>query len=244
MPKSPARMTARSVVLSVMLGIHPAWASAAELIRLTGEFDIKEATLRVALTRMVSGGDLVRSADGYRLSDRLLARQRRQDDAMRPQLRPWGGNWTTLIVTSVGTDARTRAALRTTLQHKRFGELREGVWMRPDNLEFELDSEVRDRVRIVRAHDDNPAELAAQLWDLPSWTHTGQRLLDEMADAADVPERFVTAAAVMRHILTDPVLPDELLPDDWPGARLRAAYNDFAAELLSRRNDVRLVEAT
>src|SRR5436305_1619748 len=89
MPKSLARMTARSVVLSVMLGAHPAWASAAELIRLTEDFDIKEATLRVALTRMVSAGDLVRSADGYRLSDRLLARQRRQDDAMRPKLLPW-----------------------------------------------------------------------------------------------------------------------------------------------------------
>ena len=151
MPKSLARMTARSVVLSVLLGAHPAWASAAELIRLTNDFDIKEATLRVALTRMVSAGDLVRSADGYRLADRLLARQRRQDDAMRPPLRPWRGYWTTLIVTSIGTDARTRAALRTTMHHKRFGELREGVWMRPDNLDLDLADEDRARVRIVRA---------------------------------------------------------------------------------------------
>ena len=112
MPKSLARMTARSVVLSVMLGAHPAWASAAELVRLTADFDIKEATLRVALTRMVSAGDLVRSADGYRLSERLLARQRRQDDALDPSLRRWDGTWTTLVVTSVGIDARTRAQLR------------------------------------------------------------------------------------------------------------------------------------
>src|ERR1700758_1646753 len=135
-------MTARSVVLSVLLGAHPACASAGELIRLTSDFGIKEPTLRVALTRMVSAGDLIRSADGYRLADRLLARQRRQDDAMRPQLRPWRGYWTTVIVTSVGTDPRTRAALRTTLHHKRFGDLREGVWMRPDNLEVDLDADV------------------------------------------------------------------------------------------------------
>ncbi len=104
----------------MLLGAHPAWASAAELIRLTADFGIKETTLRVALTRMVSAGDLVRSADGYRLSDRLLARQRRQDDAMRPQLRIWHGYWTTLIVTSVGTDARTRAALRTDAARQAF----------------------------------------------------------------------------------------------------------------------------
>ena len=54
MSKSLTRMTARSVVLSVLLGARPAWASAAELVRLTNDFGIKEATLRVALTRMVS----------------------------------------------------------------------------------------------------------------------------------------------------------------------------------------------
>jgi phenylacetic acid degradation operon negative regulatory protein len=54
----------------------------------------------------------------------------------------------------------------------------------------------------------------------------------------------VVAAAIVRHLLTDPVLPDELLPADWPGMRLRTAYNDFAAELLERRDGIRLVEAT
>jgi phenylacetic acid degradation operon negative regulatory protein len=239
-----ANMTARSVVLSVLLGAHPAWATASDLIRLTNDFGIKETTLRVALTRMVSAGDLIRSADGYRLSNRLLARQRRQDDAIDPRVRDWRGGWVVLIVTSVGSDARTRAALRTALYEKRFGELREGVWMRPDNLELDLDPELDARVRILTARDDAPAELAAQLWDLPTWTQEGQRLLDDMAAAPDIPGRFMVAAAMVRHLLTDPVLPDELLPSDWPGARLRAAYHDFAAELLKRREPIQLLEAT
>src|SRR5271170_40947 len=207
MPKSLARMPARSVVLSVLLGAHPAWASAAELIRLTADFGIKEPTLRVALTRMVSAGDLVRSADGYRLSDRLLGRQRRQDNAMRPPVRAWRGHWYVLIVTSVGTDARTRAALRTTMHHKRFSELREGVWMRPDNLDVDLEPHVAARVRILTARDDTPVQLAGQLWDLPAWASTGHRLLDEMNAAGDIPGRFVVAAAMVRHLLTDPMLP-------------------------------------
>ena len=243
MPRPLKRMTARSVVLSVLLGAHPARASAAELVQLTTDFGIKEPTLRVALTRMVSAGDLIRSADGYRLSDRLLARQRRQDDAMYPRVHAWRGHWTTLIVTSVGTDARTRAALRNTLHDKRFAELREGVWMRPDNLEADLEPEVGDRVRILRASDGAPAELAALLWDLPGWVLTGQELLDEMAAASDIPGRFVVAAAMVRHLLTDPMLPAELLPDDWPGTRLRAAYTDFATEMGRRRDQIQLVEA-
>jgi phenylacetic acid degradation operon negative regulatory protein len=236
-------MTARSVVLSVLLGAHPASATAGELIRLTADFDIREPTVRVALTRMVSAGDLVRSEDGYRLSDRLMARQRRQDDAINPQPRPWDGTWNTVVITSVGTDARTRAALRTTLQDKRFGELREGVWMRPDNLDLELTSDVLDRVRVLRCRDDDPAELAATLWDLPGWADRGRQLLDEMAIAADVPGRFVAAAAIVRHLLTDPVLPDDVLPKAWPGSALRNAYKDFAAELVARRDGLELMEA-
>lgn len=240
---TPARMTARSVVLSVLLGAHPAWATAAELVRLTIDFDIKETTLRVALTRMVGAGDLVRSADGYRLSDRLLARQRRQDDALQPRRRPWDGSWTTLVITSVGADARSRAALRKLLQNSRFGELREGVWLRPDNLDPGPAALIGEQVRVLRSVDEAPKQLAGQLWDLPGWASTAVELIGEMTAADDVPTRFATAAGMVRHLLTDPVLPDDLLPPNWPGAQLRSAYLRFAAEMAASRDDVELREA-
>ncbi|MBY0441054.1 MAG: PaaX domain-containing protein, C- domain protein [Mycobacteriaceae bacterium] len=233
------RMTARSVVLSVLLGAHPAYASAGELIRLATDFGIKEVTLRVALTRMVGSGDLTRSADGYRLSDRLLARQRRQDQAMRPRVHPWRGYWTTAVVTSVGSDARNRAWLRNALSENRFAELREGVWLRPDNLELELMPDLAARLRILRSRDAAPAQLAGQLWDLSAWAQSGQRLLDDMATAVGMPGRFVVAAAMVRQLLVDPILPAELLPDDWPGTQLRSVYNSFVVELtelMGRRN--------
>lgn len=238
------RMTARSVVLSVLLGAHPPWATAAELLRLTADFGIKETALRVALTRMVGAGDLIRSHDGYRLSERLLLRQRRQDAALAPVTRDWDGTWQMVVVTGVGADARDRAALRTALQHSRFGELREGVWLRPDNLADELQVETRHRARVLCARDDSPAELAAAVWDLQVWTKTGRRLLQDINLANDVPGRFTVAAAIVRHLLTDPVLPAELLPADWPGDDLRAAYTDFAAQLVARRDAARLVEMT
>ncbi|MGE2832521.1 PaaX family transcriptional regulator C-terminal domain-containing protein [Mycobacterium sp. SMC-4] len=237
-------MTARSVVLSVLLGAHPAWATAAELVALTADFGLRDSTVRVALTRMVAAGDLVRSDDGYRLSDRLLARQRRQDDALDPRRRAWDGTWAALVVTSVGADARTRAGLRNTLQDSRFGELREGFWLRPDNLEIELGDDVAAHVRVMSVRDDDPVGLAAQLWNLSGWADHGTRLLVEIAEAQDIPGRFLVAAAIVRHLLTDPVLPDELLPQAWPGERLRTAYQDFAAELVARRDALRLVEAT
>ncbi|AQT82577.1 PaaX domain-containing protein, C- domain protein [Mycolicibacterium litorale] len=237
-------MTARSVVLSVLLGAHPAWATSAELLQLTADFGIREQTLRVALTRMVAAGDLVRSDNGYRLSTRLLDRQRRQDDALNPRTRDWDGSWLTLVITAVGMDARARAAMRNTLQIKRFGELREGLWLRPDNLDEELPAELADRVRVLQARDADPADLAQRLWGLDDWARTGRRLLADMGAARDVPRRFVAAAGMVRHVLTDPVLPEELLPPHWPGAELRTSYADFAVELGARRDVGRLAEAT
>ncbi len=229
-------LTARSVVLSVLLGAHPASATAAELLRLTADFELQESALRVALTRLVAAGELIRDDGAYRLTERLLARQRRQDEALHPRLRPWTGEWTTAVVTGSGGDARARAALRATLTGRRLAELREGVWLRPDNLAAAEPWVDDERVRMLRSRDDRPAELAARLWDLPGWSADGHRLLAECAAAPDVPARFTVAAAIVRHLLTDPVLPAELLPSDWPGEALRAAYRGVVTELDERRH--------
>jgi phenylacetic acid degradation operon negative regulatory protein len=39
---------------------------------------------------------------------------------------------------------------------------------------------------------------------------------------------FVLAASVLRHMQADPLLPAELLPDDWPGTALRTEYDGYA----------------
>ena len=65
-----------------------------------------------------------------------------------------------------------------------------------------------------------------------------------MAAAADVPGRFVAAAGMVRHLLTDPVLPDELLPDDWPGAALRQAYTTSPRNWSRDETSTELMEAT
>lgn len=165
---------------------------------------------------------------------------------MRPTVKSWDGEWTTLVITTVGADPRTRAALRATLQQTRFAELREGVWMRPDNLDLVLPQDITVRARVLRATDEAPVELARTLWDLDSWVRVAHELLDDMSQASETASRFVAAAGMVRHLLTDPVLPAELLPASWPGNELRDSYFRFADELAKRRDHNRpaeLVEA-
>ena len=83
-------LSARSVVLSLLLGAHPAELSAAALVRAGDLFEVPETTLRATLSRMVAAGDLVRDGSTYRLSERLLERQRRQDAALDAETTPLG----------------------------------------------------------------------------------------------------------------------------------------------------------
>ncbi|MEU6737482.1 PaaX family transcriptional regulator C-terminal domain-containing protein [Streptomyces physcomitrii] len=227
-------LTARSVVLSLLLGSHPPEHPVRELVRIAELFDISEQTLRVALTRMVAAGDLLRAEGTYRLSDRLVQRQRRQDEAIHPRTRDWDGGWEMLAVTVTGRSAADRAALRTRLSELRLAELREGLWLRPANLDRVLPPELDDLVRKFTARPEGePEALANGLWDLDGWARTGAALLDRL-QAADRPaERFTLAAATVRHLLADPVLPTALLPPHWPAGELRAAYGDYQEELVA-----------
>ncbi|MER7923454.1 PaaX family transcriptional regulator C-terminal domain-containing protein [Streptomyces sp. NPDC096057] len=226
-------LSARSVVLSLLLGTHPPELPVRDLLRAVEPLGVAGSTLRAALSRMVAAGDL-RSADAvYRLSDRLLDRQRRQDAAVHPETRPWGGDWEMTVVTATGRGPAERAELRAELTALRLAELREGVWLRPANLLRPRPHELGSVTRHFIARPEEPArQLAAILWPLDAWAKTAEALLDRITATADHPaDRFTVLAAAVRHLLADPVLPPELLPADWPGPALRTAYTRHRREL-------------
>lgn len=219
-------------MLSVLLGVHPPELPVRHLVRLAGEFRITESTLRVALTRMTAAGDLARTGGTYRLSERLLDRQRRQDDAIHPSTRDWHGEWEIVVVTALGRPAGDRAELRATLTRLRLAELREGVWTRPANLARPLPAGLG--VQSFTGRPDTPAaELAATLWDLPGWATRAQTLIAHFEASTGNAARFTIAAAIVRHLLADPVLPGQLRPRDWPADALRALYTGYQAEVMA-----------
>ncbi|WP_432084183.1 PaaX family transcriptional regulator C-terminal domain-containing protein [Streptomyces sp. WAC 04229] len=224
-------LSARSVVLSLLLGTHPPELPVRELVRLVEGFDVGGSTVRAALSRMAAAGDLRRTDTGYRLSERLLERQRRQDEALRPRTRAWDGDWEMLVITATGRGPAERAELRTRLTALRLAELREGVWLRPANLRRPL-PDALDGVaeRLVSRPGRPAAELSARLWPLDAWSRTARDLLARVDRARRPADRLTAFAAVVRHLLADPVLPAELLPSDWPGAALRDAYAEYQRE--------------
>lgn len=229
--EDPGRLTTRSVVLSILLGVHPAQAPVRGLLKVAVALGFRESAVRVALTRMVAAGDLERVDGGvYRLSPRLIERQQRQNRAVDPALRAWNGDWSMVITTAPAEDAAARAAFRDSLLRRRYGELREGVWLRPDNLTRALpDLSARAMCFSGRPAGD-PQELADRIFDTAGWAARGKALLSGYRARQPLSDRLAIAALMVRHTLDDPLLPDELLPADWPGRELRDTYLGYRTE--------------
>jgi phenylacetic acid degradation operon negative regulatory protein len=228
-------LTARSVVASTLLGTHPPELPVRALVRSAALFGISEGTTRVAISRMLAAGELEATDGRYRLTGHLLERQARQERSRSPQLRPWNGQWCTAVVTAGGRTPGERAALRSAMAATRMAELREGVWLRPDNLDVPRHPHCE---WFASRPEGDPGALAGRLWDLDAWASRAEELRRAMAGGeaalrAGEPDAlapgFVLSAAVLRHFQADPLLPQELLPPGWPGEALRREYAVYDA---------------
>lgn len=245
-------LSARSVIASTLLGTHPPSLPARALVRMGELFGIADGTIRVALSRMVMTGELKQRDGTYSLTGRLLHRQARQDESRHPAVRNWQGDWSTAVVTGKSRSPAARAELRGSMAALRLAELREGVWLRPDNLDPERQPAAR---AVADAQcmwvSSNPrsvtdSALAGILWDLERWRSDAEELRAAMAettspleagDDASLAAAFLLSAAVLRHLVADPLLPGGLFSGDWPGTDLRTEYDAYDAAFLSALRD-------
>lgn len=241
-------LTARSVVASTLLGASPPHLPVRTIVRCGALFGFGDGAVRTAVSRMLADGSLEVASDRpvYRVGGRLRQRLARQAESRSPEVGPWDGWWIQAVATSPQRSAPQRSAtqrrdLRLATRTLRMAPLRQGVWLRPDNLDHtrhhEAWSVVVAQCDLFRSEPVAPApDLAARLWDLGAWAdgasqltsglqHHGSRL--DANDPDTLADGFVLSASVLRHLLADPLLPTALVPDDWPADGLRRTYDDY-----------------
>ncbi|MGD9702386.1 MAG: PaaX family transcriptional regulator C-terminal domain-containing protein [Acidimicrobiia bacterium] len=235
-------LTARSIVLSLLLGRRSTSATVSELIRWCGLFEIPEGTVRVALSRAVASSELVAAGGSYAIAGRLRERQEEQEAALAFEPgsdRPWDGTWRLALVEGGRRNAADRGAFRHAAARLHLVELREGVWGRPDNL-TRSPSPSAERIVSTQASwwigavpPGDQRRFAARQYSTVALRDRGaslhRRLVTLTADLqpAHLAEAFTIGAAVAQFLRRDPRLPDELLPARWPGDDLRDAYASY-----------------
>jgi phenylacetic acid degradation operon negative regulatory protein len=236
-------LSARSIVLSLLLGRRGGAAPVADLVRWCALFDITEVAARVALSRSVERGELTASSGTYRLAGRARELGREQSVALAPGRVAWDGTWRLAVVVPGARTSAERAELREAAARLHLVELREGVWGRPDNLPARWSPATSHAVVDAQCvwwtgavTGVLPARRALSMFDMTARRDRGvvllrglrratERLGRVMSDEGDaLRNAFVVGAAAAQFIRRDPLLPDEFLPARWPGDELRSAY--------------------
>ena len=221
-----------------------------ELIDLVAPLGLNERMTRTAVFRLVQDGTLEAERIGRRSRYTLTRRGRRQFDSAQARIYASGppardGRWTFIILPDALAPGQ-RDSLDQRLGWQGFARLSPGLLgaARGDATQIAQDTlddlSLTDDCAVFSAEAtaaNGLLSLAARAWpleeiaaDYSAFVKHFQPVLQDadqlVAESAFV-ARILLIHAYRRTLLRDPALPDDLLPEDWPGTKARALARDL-----------------
>ncbi len=197
------------------------------LIDLCGTVGLSESLVRTAVSRLVAADQLVGERNGRR-SFYQLTKAARAEFAAASQVifgpAPNARDWVVAYV----ADADCQAGLT----RQGFARIGAGHVIAPGHLAG-LAGDALTFLATPATATASLKDWAAGLWDLARHARAYQDFLASLQDFVafvDAPDMAQLAARLMlvhdyrAIVLADPRLPDEALPDAWPGAAARVAF--------------------
>ncbi len=230
------------------LGDHTA-VSVRTLADLLASFGVNERLVRTSLTRLVNDDLLAVRTTGrrssYRVAPGALALFRHADERIyRGSAADWDGSWTIVVIDGTEATAARRARLRQELSWSGLGVVAPNVMaspvVDPDDAAAVVahvggfENVLVSRSRVIQTENTLGAEELARR--CAALDEIGERyrmftdrfhafdeaVLAELTSEEAFKLRTLVVATFRRIVLTDPVLPGELLPIDWIGTDARA----------------------
>jgi len=222
----------------------------AALVALLADFEVNEAAARAALSRMVKHGLLESSRTGRNTSHRLTARTvgvlrsglARMGEFGRED-RPWDGIWSVVVFAAPEGDRVLREAIRARMRWLGYAPLEDSTWVSPRARPgVAVEELARVGVQGVTALTATVPAVGAgsrppqEAWDLDSLSGAYLAFIDDAeqlvrslaADHVTSAQALVLRTRIADQWIelarSDPDLPRELLPSDWPRVRARAAF--------------------
>ncbi|MGP4029422.1 PaaX family transcriptional regulator [Actinomadura sp. 3N407] len=244
-PRAPQQLLF-SFLGSVVLDRGYPPISSRVFLHLLGDLGVAEAAGRATLARMTRKGLLTRVREGrtarFFLSpwaEDLLREAKPRVDSPAPFTHP-NGEWTLLSYSMPESRRDLRHQIRARLIWAGFGGLRDGLWIAPGRVdiatvfegpEFAEMAELADGFYSVPVEGTDVPKLLHRAWDVDAIRAEHESFL-----ATWTPDRRQTGRPLTRLTLlgadwlqllrTDPGLPAEHLPDDWPAAKSTALYRE------------------
>src|SRR5437764_5697354 len=216
------------------------------LLEFFGTLDIDSSVVRTAMSRLAADGWLERERIGRNSFYRLAERGRQTFAAATrhiydPPPSDWTGRFELLLI----GNAEDRDSAREALRNAGFGSPLPSVWVAPSGVP--IPEEAAQAIRLeVSAEDDSGRRLLSASWPLDrtasaylKFMATFQPLCAALARGKDLSEADAFTARILlihyyrRAVLRDPMLPESLLPADWPGRAARELCGEIYRALLA-----------
>ena len=196
---------------------------------------LSDGLVRTAMSRLASDGWLERIRVGrnsfYRLADKGRETFRQASEQIYALHSPsWRGHFDMVLLSGEADREATRAAMETA----GFGAAAPGLWLAPAGTT--LPELATGALRFAAGGDPTANRtLAARSWPLDATAQAYRRFLAafeplhaaleggvRLSDLDALVARILLIHEYRRIVLRDPVLPAEILPEDWPGATARS----------------------
>ena len=231
----PVKPAPKSLILDLLFTVGRSAAPVRALVSAASLFGIADNSLRVALARLLSEGEVERDERGlYRLGPaaRALSEEVRAWKRMEERLGAWSGEWIGVHTAAVpGAAASQRRRRERALRIQGFRPFAPGLELRPDNLVGGVE-DTRRRLHalglesgapVFRIGELSPEEdgRARSLWDADrldaGYRATRERLSESAARLRELPrgeamrESFLVGGEAIRQMVHDPLLPEPIV---------------------------------
>lgn len=224
----------------------------AALVDLLAEFGANENASRQAMRRLTQRGLLAQGRKGrttyYGIPPEIVASQRlrlARAVTFGADFVDWDGLWTVVSFSIPEKERDVRRLLRNGLRSMAFGDLQDGLWITPHDRGAEATA-LLDELEVAEGH------VMRATWELRAGDRAAIGEAFGLADLAEDIEAFIAEYEPLRawasgpvdprealrvrtkltndwlaFRLTDPELPVDLLPDEWPRVRARQLFLDL-----------------
>jgi phenylacetic acid degradation operon negative regulatory protein len=236
------------------------------LIRLLGNFELSEQSVRSAVSRMCRSGLLkVRHNNGksyYSLTeeglDLLKAGERR---IFERRSSTWDGSWSIIVYFIPEEKREARDTLRQELGWLGYGPLSTATWISPHDLSKEVEElakklKIKEYLQVFQAKHlgfSSPKTIISRCWDLDRIHKKYANFIAEYRTKLDehrkrvqngeniepgefFTERFKLIHEYRRLPYFDPDLPEELLPKNWLRSQASAIFYEYHNMLAEKAN--------
>lgn len=181
--------------------------------------------------RLVRKAKIQQVISSGQVNFRLSATGKNRVMARFPKLSPvsaaWDGFWRVVIFDIPENKRKDRDALRRRLIRMGFGRLQDSVYL----SYYDWDEALLPATLFLEAkqkHLGEPKVFAAKVWQLNQLAAAYNRIIDRLTTRFGIKEakkreEFLRKIhqLYLEAVFTDPLLPAELLPADWPAAKCR-----------------------